>query len=65
LLWRINPLSLHHSTNKVKCVIKGIKLVRDHRALSTTCDVIMALTSEVRLPIRTAACPFRAEPCGC
>jgi transposase-like protein len=37
--------------------------VRDHRGLSTACDVILALTSEVRVPIRTAACPFRAEPC--
>jgi hypothetical protein len=39
--------------------------VRDHRGLSTACDVILALTSEVRLPIRTAACPLRSEPCRC
>jgi hypothetical protein len=39
-------------------------LVRDHRGLSTAYDVLTALTSEVRLPIRTAACPLIAEPCG-
>jgi hypothetical protein len=32
--------------------------VRDHRGLSTACDVTRALTFEVRLPIRTSERPL-------
>jgi hypothetical protein len=39
-------------------------MVRDHRGLPTTCDVMMTLTSEFRLPIRTSVHPFIAESDG-
>ena len=38
--------------------------VRDHRGLPTTCDVMMTLTSETRLPIRTSGHPCIAESDG-